>query len=122
MDRAAAGVLLYQDAPAVTTPVAAFTATVRTEITLIRAIEVLAGTPTVTRNHNDAGGAAAVANQILGFAMTANQNYIENLRLGSGIFMSRGGILYVQTSVANSIVFSIYGHTESLAPADRVRT
>lgn len=122
MDRAAAGSLLYQDAPAVITPVAAFTATVRTEITHIRIIELLAGTPTVTLNHEDTGAAAAAANQILGFAMTANQNYIEKCEVGSGLMISPGGILYVQTSVVSSIAFSIYGITETTAPAGRVRT
>lgn len=119
---AAAGELLAQLAPSVTTPVVAYTAVLRTEITMIRAIEVGNGTPRIQIHHADDGGAAAVTNRIVDFVMTARQNYIEKCEVGSGIFVKIGGIIYVTTDAADDVVFSIYGHTETLHPADRVRT
>lgn len=119
MNGAASGTLLAQLEPAVTTAVAAFTATLPTEITLIVAQETAGGTPTINYYHEDTGGAAGNANMIERVVMTANQNYKLVFEVGSGIMIAPSGILYVQTSVLSTVTFSIYGHTARIA--ERVR-
>ncbi len=125
----AQGQLLAQVRPGVTTPVLAFTAAMRTELTLILAaldplvVLATAGQTDIAIYQDDTGSSTSDQSTII-LSETRLQLLQENTVFqgqhpGSGIFLASGGQIYVQAADANDVTFSIYGITETLA--ERVR-
>ena len=117
----AQGELLGQVKPATTSPVAIYTASMRTEVLLIAAV-VLSGEPEISIYHDDeATEVFDSSNQIYFAAREVGGNpFVFQARgAGGGILARPDGIIAVQTSVADAVTFSVYGITATLA--DRVR-
>lgn len=117
----AQGELLAQVRPDGTTATLAFTALMRTEITLILAVVDPSAGPAsaiVALYHDDAGGATYNQTTIIG-AKTVTKNdgvtLFQARHPGSGIHVKPGGQIAVQTDNADDATFSIYGITENIA-------
>lgn len=117
----AQGSLLAQVRPSVLTVVPAFIASnLRTEITLITAAINSTGSAQVdvALYHDDAGTTLNLDNLILHdtrLRLLQTPILFQAQHPGSGIMMAPGGSIGVQTFEINSVTFSIYGVTESLA-------
>lgn len=122
----AQGQLLAQVRPADALANLAFTGSnLRTEITLILCVLdplvvlATAGQTDIAVYHDDAGGSTFDQSTII-MSETRLQLLQENILFqaqhpGSGIMISPGGQIAVQTADADDVTFSIYGITESLA-------
>jgi len=121
----AAGSLLAQVKPAVTTAVTLYTAVLRTEITLFLAVVIpgSAGNIDIDIYHDDDGTTYDDSTLIGSIQRADNADGLtfQAQCPGSGIMIARGGTIGVKISTADDINFSMYGITESLA-ADRLRT
>lgn len=120
MNGFAQGELLGRVQPDGTSPVPIFTATMRTEIMLIVAV-VLSDSPDISVYHDDDGVLFDSTTQIFLRPGSAGDGpfIFQAPTAGGGIFVRPGGVIAVQTSVAEAVTFSVYGITATLA--ERVR-
>lgn len=117
-DSAAAGALLAQVRPGVTTPVVLFTAVLATEITRLVAVNVGAAAVTWSLYHDDAGGSTFdPTTALLDAESVARPGRSELVApaVGSGIHMRPGAQLAVAISSANDLTVSVYGITGAIA-------
>lgn len=118
----AAGVLLAQIRPDGTSAVEGYAAPSGQAVEVTR-IEVCNTTGTAANAslfHDDAGGSTFTQATALRYAKSVGANdsiALEASSAGSGIQLSPGGQLGVQTGTADALTFSIYGVLESRAPA-----
>lgn len=116
----AQGELLAQLRPSVTTPVILFTATLRTEITLIIAcIDSNGPSSTTVSVYHDVGGLVFDDTNIIvrqtRSALTQGSNVFQANHAGSGIHLAPGDSIGVAAGEADDVTFSLYGITESIA-------
>lgn len=116
----AAGALLAQVRPASTAAAAAFTAPAGQSVEITR-IEVCNTTGTAadaSLYHDDAGGSTFDQTTALRYAkpVAANDALTIQADIGSGIVLSPGGQIAVQSSAGNALTFSFYGSVETRAP------
>lgn len=100
--------------PSGTTAVSAFTALLRTEITLI-AVCNTTGSPANMSIFHDDDGSTFDQTTALHYAQAVAANtttYIKPESIGAGLSMNKDGQIGVQTSVSNALTFTIYGVTE----------
>lgn len=121
----ARGQLLAQVRPGVTTPVTAFTAILRTEITLIVAIPSTAGAKVVDVYHDENGSVYDADSNVLFASIdraTAGERGIvfQAPTAGSGLMMKENDTIGVEVDTADEVNVMIYGHTETLAERSRM--
>lgn len=118
----APGELLVQGHPAVTTPVVAYKASVRTEITLMLTVAI-GNNVDILIYHDDTGADNYTDNNLIANGNKISGGTSEAFQAeggpGTGIMIKKGGSLGIQISVADAVTFSIYGVTEDVAPATR---
>lgn len=120
----AQGELLASLLPSGTTPVALFTATLRTELTLLFATIVPGGTTPCTMTiYHDVDGTTYANTELVSqetrIALTQSPLVFQARHPGSGIFLAPGDSIGVQCSVANNMNFMLYGITEHIAEFTR---
>lgn len=116
----AQGELLAQLLPSNTTPNTLFTATLRTEITLIRGTIIPGGTTPCTLSiYHDVDGTTYANTELIAhedhIALAQTSTLFQAQHPGSGIFLAPGDSIGIQASVANNVNFMLYGITEDIA-------
>jgi len=108
--------LLAQSRPSGTTAVTAYTASIRTEITLIY-IANTTGSPAAYSVYHDDGGTTFDATTALHEANSLAANTSTTIRasdLGGGVTVNAGGSLGIKTGTSNALTFSVYGVTANI--------
>lgn len=107
---------LAQVRPSVSTPVAAYEASVDTEITLILICNTEDSDRVFSIYHDDDGNTFNDGTALYrGLTIAANNTYVIELPSpGAGISVARGGILAVQAHSPSSLTFSVYGTTTNI--------
>lgn len=116
--RFASGFQVAQSRPSGTSAVSVYTASIRTEITLIVVCNTTGTAADFSIFHDDDGST---------FDQTTALHYAESLAAntstriefaspGSGLMVSVGGQIGVQTGTADALTFTVYGVTEDRAP------
>lgn len=116
----AIGTLLAQTRPSGTSAAAGFTAPSgqSVEITLIVVCNTTGSSADVSLYHDNAGGSTFDQTTALYYAAPVAANTtltISSQDLGTGIVLSPGAQLGVQTGTASALTFSVYGALESRA-------
>ena len=107
--------LLAQLQPSGTASTAAYTATLRTEITRVVVCNVTASAAVWDLYHDDAAAGLASGNALVyGKSLAANTYEVPvEARDGNGIVLSAGGKVGVRSGTGSAITFSIYGVTQT---------
>lgn len=116
----AQGGLLAELRPSDTAANNLFTASMRTEITLITAVLTPGGTtPSQVKVYHDVNGSAFDNSNLrihsTRIALTQDSVLFQANHPGSGITLHEGDSLGVEASVADNVTFAIYGVTENIA-------
>lgn len=118
----AASTLLAQARPSGTSAVVGLTApaTQKVEITRIVVTNTTGTAANASLFHDDAGGSTfdqTTAVHAYAKSVGANDSLvIEASSIGTGITLSAGGQLGIQTGTSNALTFCVYGVVESRAP------
>ena len=105
-----AGSLLVRTAPSVSTPVTAFVASTRTEITRIRVTNISGATRTFRMSHQDSG--AFDANSSIYYdqqVLTTGPFDWGAESPNAGISLSAGDTIMVRSDLTSGLAFLIYG-------------
>lgn len=111
----AQGTLLAQVRPAVSTPVTAFVASMRTEVTRIRVCSVSTGNRTFRIYHNDSGGGFTDDNA-LWYDYPCNSSSVFDWGSGAmnaGISIKPGGVIGIRSDLTSGLTFSFYGVSQA---------
>lgn len=112
--RFASGFQVAQSRPSGTSAVSAYTASLRTEISLVNVCNTTSSPANFSLYHDD-DGSTFDETSALHYAQLVPANTtvrIEFNAAGGGLMVSEDGQIGVQTSVANALTFSIYGITQ----------
>lgn len=120
MNTHASGELLAQVRPSVTTAVEIFTATLRTEITLILVcIDSDGPASTTVALYHDVGGTTYADTNIIDrqtrTQLTQDSKMFQAQHPGSGIHLAPSDSLGAMVGDADDVVISVYGITENVA-------
>lgn len=111
----AQGTLLAQTRPALSTPVTAFVASMRTEITRIRVTNTIGTNRSFRIYHRETSGAFSEDNA-LWYDVACNSASVFDWGAGSmnaGISIKPGGIIGVRSDLTSALTFSFYGVTQA---------
>lgn len=114
----ASGSLLSQDEITTSaTPTLVFTASMRTEVTLILMANYGSNAEDLRIYHDDSGGSTYDATTLIYAGnVSGNETLQLNFFPGSGIVLSEGGQIAVEaTGTTPDVTFAFYGTTEEIA-------
>lgn len=105
--------LIAQNTPAVSTPVTAFVATLRTEITHYRVVNISGATRTFRLSHQTTGAFNTSAVLEFDRTVSAGVPYIwGNTGPESGISIAEDETVMIRSDLTSGLVFSFYGRTQ----------
>jgi hypothetical protein len=112
----ASGSQLAQSNPAGTSAVALYTATMRTEVTLLVIANSTGSAAAYSIYHDDDGTtytAATALAEVVSLAANTSVYLLTSPAPGCGLVVKAGGTLAVKTGTGSALTFTLYGVTEA---------